>query len=133
MRRHGLEDRIRTVRGAFTEDGGRAATSALIASGNLPTAVFIANDFAAMGALDALDAAGIRVPRDLSIVGYDDIASSHSSRVALTTVAQPSVEIGRIAVRLLVERLEHGREASRHVVLPPRLVIRDTTAAPRDR
>jgi len=133
MRRRGLEGRIRTVRGAFTEAGGHAATRTLIASGDLPTAVFIANDFAAMGALDALDAAGVRVPRDISIVGYDDIAGSHSARVALTTVAQPSVEIGRTAVRLLIERLEHGRASSRHVVLPPCLVVRGTTAMPRDR
>ena len=133
MRRHGLGDRIRTVRGAFTEAGGYAAMRSLIESGDLPTAVYMANDFAAMDALDALDAAGVRVPRDLSIVGYDDIVSSHSTRVALTTVAQPSVEIGRTAVNLLIERSEHGREAPRHVVLPPRLVVRGTTAAPRDR
>ena len=133
MRRHGLEDCIRAVRGAFTEAGGHAAMREVIASGDLPTAVFMANDFAAMGALDALDDAGISVPEDISVVGYDDIVSSHSARVALTTVAQPSVDIGRTAVRLLIDRLEHGREAPRHVVLPPRLVVRGTTATPRDR
>ena len=96
----------------------------------MPTAVFVANDFAALGALDALDAAGLRVPQDVSVVGYDDIAISHSSRVALTTVAQPSVEMGRTSVDLLVERSEGGRAEARHIVLAPRLVVRGTTAPP---
>jgi len=94
----------------------------------MPTAVFVANDFAALGALDALDAAGLRVPHDISVVGYDDITTSHSSRVALTTVAQPSVDMGRTAVHLLTERFEGGRTEARHIVLGPRLVVRETTA-----
>jgi DNA-binding LacI/PurR family transcriptional regulator len=132
MTRHGLGSHIRSVRGAFTEAGGHAAMRSLIESDDLPTAVFVANDFAAMGALDALDAASIRVPEDVSIVGYDDNVASHSARVALTTVAQPSVEMGRTAVNLLIEQAEQGRETPRRVVMAPRLVVRSTTATPRD-
>ena len=130
MTRHGLGSRIRSVRGAFTEADGRSAMHVIIESRELPTAVFVANDFAAMGALAALDTAGIRVPQDISIVGYDDIITSHSPRVALTTVAQPSVEMGRTAVNLLIERSEQGRAEPRHIVLAPRLVVRGTTAGP---
>lgn len=130
MSHHGLGDHVRSVRGAFTERGGHDGMQAIIESGDLPTAVFVANDFAAFGALEALDAAGLRVPQDVSIVGYDDIATAHSARVALTTVAQPSVEMGRTAVNLLLERSQGGRSEARHIVLPPRLVVRGTTAGP---
>jgi DNA-binding LacI/PurR family transcriptional regulator len=130
MARHGLATHIRSVRGAFTERGGQDAMGAIIETGALPTAVFVANDFAALGALEALDAAGLRVPQDVSVVGYDDITSSNSSRVALTTVAQPSVEMGQTAVKLLIERVKAGRTKARHIVLVPRLVVRATTAPP---
>ena len=130
MKRHGLESHIRSVRGAFTEEGGNRAMRELIDGADRPTAVFVANDLAAMGALEALAAGGLRVPDDVSLVGYDDIITSHSARVALTTVAQPSMAIGRTATELLIERLAHGRSEARHVVLPPRLVVRGSTAAP---
>lgn len=132
MEQHGLGQQVRNVRGAFTEAGGSMAMRTIIESGDLPTAVFVANDFAAMGALEAIDQAGLRVPEDVSVVGYDDISASNNSRIALTTVAQPSAEMGRVAVRLLVERLQDGRTESRHIVLPPQLVTRRTSAAPRD-
>lgn len=131
MERHGLGDHIRSVKGAFTEGGGFAGMQSLIDSGDLPTAVFVANDFAALGALDAIDEAGLQVPEDISVVGYDDSALSHIRRIASTTVAQPSVEIGRTAVRLLIERIQEGRSDPRHIVLPPQLVVRGTSATPR--
>jgi DNA-binding LacI/PurR family transcriptional regulator len=131
MARHGLDAHVRSVRGAFTEAGGQRAMREIIESGDLPTAVFVANDLAAMGALEALAAARLRVPDDVSLVGYDDIIMSHSARVALTTVAQPSVEMGRTAVNLLIERAHQGRSESRHIVLPPHLVVRGSTRPPR--
>lgn len=131
MARHGLGHRIRSVRGAFTEGGGFAGMKSLIDSRDLPTAVFVANDFAALGALEAIDGADLRVPEDISVVGYDDISLSHIPRIALTTVAQPSVKIGRTAVQLLIERIEEGRSEPRHIVLPPRLVVRGTSSPPR--
>lgn len=131
MERRGLADRVRQVAGSFNEAGGRSAMRSMIEGGDLPTAVFVANDFAAIGALEALDVAGFRVPDDISVVGYDDMSFSHNARIGLTTVAQPSAEIGRSAVNLLLERVEAGRTEPRHLVLPPRLVVRTTTAAPR--
>ncbi len=133
MVRHGLGAHVRSVRGAFTEAGGAAAMREIIEGPDLPTAVFVANDLAAMGALEALAAAGLRVPDDVSLVGYDDIISSHSARVALTTVAQPSMAMGRTATELLIERLAKGRSEARHIVLPPRLVVRGSTAEPAPR
>lgn len=133
MVRHGLGAHVRSVRGAFTEAGGVRAMRSIIESDDLPTAVFVANDLAAMGALEALHAAGLRVPQDVSLVGYDDIITSHSARVALTTVAQPSMAMGRTAAQLLIERLDQGRSEPRHIVLPPQLVVRGSTAGPAPR
>jgi DNA-binding LacI/PurR family transcriptional regulator len=130
MRRHGLKEHIRLVKGAFTESGGAAAMTEILASGDLPTAVFAPNDFAALGAMEAIDAAGLDIPGDISLVGYDDLALSALPRIGLTTVGQPRADLGREATHLLLERLEENRESSRHVVVPPSLVIRLTTGPP---
>jgi len=130
MRRHGLEDHIRLVEGAFTEAGGHAAMKEIIATEDPPTAVFVANDFAAVGALDAIDESGLAVPGDISIAGYDNVSLARIGRISLTTVDQPRAEMGEIAVRLLLERLEGGRNEARHIVVAPHLVVRSTTGPP---
>ena len=96
-----------------------------------PTAVFAPNDFAALGAMETIDAAGLDIPGDISLVGYDDLALAGLPRIALTTIGQPRADLGREAVHLLLERLDEGRETARHIVIPPTLVVRSTTAAPR--
>ncbi|MCP4304131.1 MAG: LacI family transcriptional regulator [bacterium] len=131
MRRHGLDEHIRLVRGAFTESGGAAAMTEILASGDLPTAVFAPNDFAALGALEVIDAAGLDIPGDISLVGYDDLALAALPRIGLTTVGQPRTDLGREATHLVLERLDEGRESARHVVVPPNLVVRSTTGPPR--
>ena len=130
MRRHGLEHEIQLVGGDFTQGGGIEGMRRLLDSDTRPTAVFMANDYSAMGALEVLDHAGIGVPRDLSLVGYDNLAAAELHRIRLTTVDQPRFDIGRLAVELLLERLEGGRSEARHVVLPPELVVRATTGPP---
>lgn len=130
MKRHGLEDHIRVVQGAFTEIGGASAMNAILDSGDLPTAVFAPNDFAALGAMEAIDAAGLDIPEVISLVGYDDLALSSLPRIGLTTIGQPRADLGRQAVHLVLERLEDGREKARHVVVPPKLVVRSTTGPP---
>lgn len=130
MRERGLEENIREVRGAFTEEGGVRGMRALLDGGDLPSAVFVANDYAALGALDELDRTGLKVPGDMSVVGYDDGLLAHLPGIALTTVRQPTVEMGRVAVQMLVEKIEEGRLRARHVVLPPTLVVRGTTGPP---
>lgn len=133
MRRRGLGEHIRVVRGAFTEAGGMAGMRTLLERNDLPTAVFVANDYAALGALETLDQAGLEVPRDISVLGYDDNLFAHMPGIDLTTVRQPTVEMGRTAVRLLVQRIEGGRSRARNVVLSPSLVVRKTTGPPRKR
>ena len=125
MRRHGLEPRL--VKGAFTESGGAAAMREVLESGDVPTAVFAPNDFAALGAMEVIDKAGYSIPGDISLVGYDDLTIAGLPRIALTTIGQPSADLGAGAVQLLLERLEDDRAVSRHVVVPPHLVIRETT------
>ena len=97
--------------------------AALLALTPRPTALLCASDQIALGALEAIAAAGLDVPGDVSVVGYDDVPAA--ARAGLTTVRQPLLEKGREAGRLL---LEHGTE--REVILPVELVVRGMTAPP---
>lgn len=94
-----------------------------------PTAVFCANDMMALGMLQTLDHAGLSIPEDIALVGYDDLEWSSISMIPLTTVSQPRHLLGRTAVEMIMELLdEPGQKISaRHVVLDPTLVIRETT------
>ncbi len=130
MEAHGLGDEIRVVPGGFTQDGGRAGMQELLEGADRPTAVMAPNDFAALGALEVSDAAGLDVPGDLSITGYDDLAFARTARIDLTTVCQPAAELGRTAVEMLLERIDGGRTETRHVVLPPTLILGATTVPP---
>ena len=131
MRRHGLEAQIRSVTADFTERGGAQAMSEILESGDVPTAVFAPNDFAALGAMEVIDAAGMAIPGDISLVGYDNLGLAGLPRIALTTIGQPRADLGRTAVHLVLERLDEGRKTARHVVVPPSLVVRATTGPPR--
>jgi len=130
MESHGLEDEIRSIPGNFTEEGGAAGMLSLLADGDRPTAVFVANDLAAIGVLEVLDAEGLDVPGDISIVGYDNAAVAASHRLGLTTVDQPRHDMGRMAAELVLDRLGEDRAKARHVVLAPKLVIRESTGPP---
>jgi len=133
MRDHGLARVAAVAPGTFTEEGGASGIDRLLASRARPTAVFVANDLAAVGALHALERHGAGVPEDVSVVGYDNTALAALGHIDLTTIDQPRREIGATAVRLLLERLDDGRHRGRHVVLSPRLVVRGTTRPPRGR
>lgn len=128
MQRRGLESFIRIFPGSYTDEGGRQGVAALFESGTQPTAIFVANDLAALGALSALSERGLRVPEDVSVVGYDNTALAAVSQINLTTVDQPRPDMGRTAVKLLLERLGGRRDTARHVVMAPKLVVRGTTA-----
>ena len=128
MRAAGLEPRM--YRGAFTEASGVDATRRVLDDRRPTTALFVGNDMSALGALDALDDAGCRVPDDISLVGYDNTFVAALRHVGLTTVDQGRDHIGRLAVEMLIERIEHGRTEARHVTHPPTLIVRGTTAPP---
>jgi LacI family transcriptional regulator len=96
-----------------------------------PTGVFCANDLLALGLLQHLSQHGVRVSDDVAIVGYDDIEFASAAAVPLTSVAQPRHLLGRTAARLLADEAERGSEHEhQHVVFPPELVARASTAVP---
>jgi len=95
-----------------------------------PTAIFAFNDNLAIGAVQAAQARGLRVPEDLSVVGFDDVEPATIVTPALTTVRQPLAEMGRTAVSLLVRLLEGQLIETLHLELSTRLVVRQSTAPP---
>lgn len=128
MRWHGLPPLV--IGGEYTEEGGEKAMSEILGWEKRPTAVFAPNDFAAFGALNVMDAAGLKVPEHVSLIGYDDNQFAGLGRFDLTTIRQPKFEMGERAVRLLIERLEDDQPGTTHAVLQPTLVVRSTTAPP---
>ena len=117
-----------------TEEGGYRAARELLCIAERPTAIFCINDTTAIGALRAIYEAGLEIPRDISVVGFDDIPVASLLRVPLTTVAQPIHNMGAAAVALLKERIECGPQLPhRQIVLHAHLVVRESTAPPRAR
>jgi DNA-binding LacI/PurR family transcriptional regulator len=131
MRRLGLADRSRVVPGDHTEESGMRAARSLLDAATLPTAVVTYNDRSALGLLDVLVRAGVDVPGEVSVVGYDDSPLARLAHVDLTSVSQSTRELTERAVAAVVERLDGARSEHREVVLPPHLVVRGTTAPPR--
>ncbi len=118
--------------GSYSHDSGYSGLMQLMNLPDAPTGVVCANDVIAIGALDACQKRGLRVPEDVSIVGVDDIPMASWSMIALTTVRQSIGEIGCIAARRVVERIQ-GRDnlTPTHDILPTSIVRRKTTAAPK--
>ena len=134
MRRMGLEEFIRVVPGPYTEAGGYRAAGELLVDRPHPTAIFAGCDMAAIGALTAIEEAGLSVPQDISLVGYDNSNLAALARISLTSVAQPGQEMGELAARLLIQRLEEKRSEPARVVVHPELVTRTSSSrAPGDR
>jgi LacI family transcriptional regulator len=115
------------VQGDFTDKGGRRAMEQLLASGTPFTAVFCCNDESAMGARLALFERGIRVPQDISLVGFDDLPISSYMTPPLTTVRQPIFEVGLYAAHKLLNMM--GYPADEITVPPLELMVRGTTQA----
>ena len=115
----------------MTVSSGRDAGSRVLGLGQRPTAVFCVNDLVALGVLQAMFTAGVRVPEDMSIVGYDDIEFAAAAAVPLTSVRQPAVRMGQTAAELLIEETGDGRADHRHrsVIFQPELVVRGSSLA----
>ncbi len=130
MRRHGLAGEIFVVRGGLTEDDGAAGVHNLLRS-HAPTGVIVFNDASAVGVLDVLRRRGLRVPDDVSVVGYDDSRMARMSFVDLTTIAQDVDRLAELAVARAIARVTAAqRSGLREQIVTPSLVVRSTTAPP---
>ncbi|MCP2163915.1 LacI family DNA-binding transcriptional regulator [Goodfellowiella coeruleoviolacea] len=129
MRAHGLEPVV--LHSEYTDTAGARTVARLLERFDpLPTAIVAANDVNAIGAISALDAVGLRVPGDISVIGYDNTSLSALAHIGLTTIDQPRHDMGRLAAEALLQRVRHGRTAPVHHLLRPTLVERASTAAP---
>jgi DNA-binding LacI/PurR family transcriptional regulator len=125
MERNNLSGSARVVPGGLSDSTGyAAATKALKLN---PTALVVANDFAAMGAIAAIQEAGLRVPEDISVIGYDGISIGGLKNVNLTTVSQPLAELGTLAATRLVERINNPKEPAKQITVSAQLLVRGTT------
>jgi DNA-binding LacI/PurR family transcriptional regulator len=131
LRKAGLETEGQVrLSGQFSEQFGINALPHMLAAATPPTAAFVASDYIALGVISAAEAHGIRVPGDLSVVGFDDIRFSQYVRPRLTTVRSPLDRLAHLGVELLFERLADPQVPARTHVLPVELVIRESAAAP---
>ena len=130
MQAAGLEvDPALVVDGAFVQPGGFAATGRLLDLPAPPTAIFAANDEMAFGAIDAINSRGLKVPQDISVVGFDDIPTAGYVFPRLTTIHQPFDAMAERAVAELVALIEGAAPAAARIVFPTSLARRDSTAA----
>ncbi len=130
MRSHGLGDEIDIVSTSYTQDGGYLGARQILARSELPTAIFAGADIVAMGVLAALTEAGLSVPDDISLAGYDNTTFAALGPVSLTSVDQAGHHIGAEVARLLLRRISDRNRPSTQVKLSPNLVTRRTTAPP---
>ena len=128
MRRHLPHARVRIYRGDFKLEGGRRAATEMLAAGARPTAVVAANDLMALGVMVELRASGLNIPRDVSVIGFDDIAFAAFAEPPLTTVCLPRAELGRRAVEALMTNIEHPERRGVQVNIPTYLITRASTA-----
>ena len=132
LRQAGLaQDDSLVTHSLFTYAAGREVAGQLLDRDDRPSAIFAACDEIALGILEEARRRSIRVPEDLSLIGFDDSFLASRSAPPLTTVAQPLIEMGRLAVRSLLQLVAGDVVGTRHLELATHLVVRDSTAAPR--
>ncbi|WP_274653084.1 LacI family DNA-binding transcriptional regulator [Paenibacillus humicola] len=130
MERNGLAvDKRRIVYGGLSVDSGKRLMSELLGAGTPPTAVFCANDLTAIGAIKAAVSAGLRVPEDVSVVGFDDIPFAAHSIPELTTISLKCKEAGRTAADVL-HKLITNKKVSKLTSLQPELIVRESAMPP---
>ena len=127
MRVAGLGDYVHIEAGDMSEEGGYRATVRLLSGPDRPTAIFAANDLTCVGALSAAAALGVRVPEELSLVGFDNSVFARLRALWLTSVDASAFELGQRAARMLLARIERPEAPGETVLLPPRLEVRGST------
>ncbi|MDQ3707316.1 MAG: LacI family transcriptional regulator [Chloroflexota bacterium] len=132
LRNRGLTpDPALIVEADFTEEGGYVAMQRLLPEA--PNAVFVASDAMAIGAMRALRDAGLRVPDDIAIAGFDDIPMAARTEPTLTTVRQPIQRMGSLAAETLIDMISHPHPQPRRIILPTELVIRESSGSNHNR
>jgi len=129
MRAAGLDSQVRLVPGGLTEEDGEHSAALLLVNA-VPTAVTAFNDHCAAGLMATPRARGATIPGSLSLVGYDNSHIASLSSVALTTIAQDAPKLATSALDLALAHIERGSDKASEVVVPPRLVVRSTSATP---
>ena len=121
-----------TLASGLTEEAGARAADILLqrVSGSRPTAIAAFNDRCALGVLHRLHGSSLHVPMDFSLTGFDDIPAAGYRHIDLTTIHQDADQLGHHAIQRLRGRLEDSHEPTPTCLIPPRLIIRRTTAAP---
>ncbi len=117
--------------GTFFQPDGFAGASKMLDLPEPPTAIFASNDVMAMGVMDAVRERGLRVPEDVSVIGFDDIPQASLIRPTLTTINQPLEKMGRVAAQMLLDLLHQPEKKAERIELPTQLVVRESCSAPR--
>lgn len=118
------------VQGDFFQPSGFTGAEHLLDLPEPPTAIFAANDDMALGVVEAARVRGLRIPEDLSVIGFDDVTQASIVHPPLTTVRQPLEQMGQIAAERLLALIESPERAVERVVLPTELIVRQTTCPP---
>jgi DNA-binding LacI/PurR family transcriptional regulator len=127
MRAAGLGGQILVERGDMTEEGGYRGAIRLLSRPGRPTAIFAANDLSCIGALSAAVALGVRVPEEVSLVGFDNSSLARLRALWLTSVDSAAYTMGQQAARMLLARIEHPGAPAQTLLMPPRLEVRGSS------
>jgi LacI family transcriptional regulator len=117
----------------FDKRGGYSKTLVLLRLIPRPTAIFVGNDMIALGSLLAIREAGLSCPKDISLIGFDDLDLGETTDPALCSVSQSGYQLGTAAARILLDRIAGDIGPARHVVLETSLNLRNSVAAPAKR
>ncbi len=132
----GLEERklnpLAVLHSNYRVDAGASAVRTLLSTAELPTVIFCGSDLIAMGAMKELEEAGLHIPRDISVIGIDDISFAFLARPPLTTIRVPREQLGRIAFQALDKMLQLKRRKGSDYYLETELVVRRSTAPPQN-
>jgi len=118
--------------GDWEMDSGSASAQNFLKQDKPPTAIFAANDSMALGAIYAIQDAGLRIPEDIAVVGYDNRNFTTTVRPRITTVSMPVIEMGGVAAELLLKQIAEGRKEEVEIKVKGQLIIRETCGAPED-
>ncbi|MES2151827.1 MAG: LacI family DNA-binding transcriptional regulator [Pseudomonadota bacterium] len=118
------------IQGDFSERSGLEAGTALMALADRPTAIFSASDEMGLGCMVAIRAAGLRIPHDISLIGFDDVPASSIIQPRLTTLRHPVAEMAKVAVQELMRRIQGHSGRRQRIEFPSEFVIRESTAPP---